>query len=62
MIEQDYSFSCPYCGVELSVKLDASGGRKQKFIQDCEVCCKPIQIEVGFEGGEVVSFSADVSE
>ncbi len=62
MIEQDYSFSCPYCGVELSVRLDASGGRRQQFVQDCETCCKPIQIEVRFDGKEVTYFSADADD
>ena len=62
MIEEDYSFSCPYCGVELSARVEAGGGRKQAFIQDCEVCCKPIQIRVEFGGEEIVSFSADPSD
>ena len=62
MIESDYSFSCPHCGVELSVRLDPSGGRQQRFIQDCEVCCKPIQIAVKFDGEEVTDFSAEPGE
>ena len=62
MIEEDYSFSCPRCGVELSIRLDKSGGRKQQFVQDCEVCCRPIQIEVCFEGEDIVSFSAEAGE
>ena len=62
MLEEDYPFSCPYCGVDLSVRLDISGGRRQSFIQDCETCCKPIQISVEFEHGEVVNFSAEADE
>ena len=62
MVEQDYPFSCPHCGVELSVRLDRTGGREQQFIQDCENCCRPIQIEVRFEGVEVAHFSAAASE
>ena len=62
MIEEDYSFSCPHCGEELSARLDRSGGRKQQFIQDCEVCCRPIQIQVEFDGEDVASFSADPTE
>ncbi len=59
MIEEDYSFLCPYCGTSLTARLDASGGKHQKFIQDCEVCCRPIQIEAHFKGEEIVHFSAD---
>ena len=62
MIEQDYSFSCPHCGVELSVRLEPGGGRQQKFIQDCEVCCRPIAITVRFEGEDVADFSAEVGD
>ena len=59
MIEQDYFFACPHCGEELSVRLDRTGGRQQRFVQDCEVCCRPIQIVVTFEGENVVRFSAE---
>jgi transcription elongation factor Elf1 len=62
MIEEDYPFSCPHCGVDLSVRLDASGGAKQEFIQDCEVCCRPIQIQVRLTGDEVIDFSAETGE
>lgn len=62
MIDVDYSFSCPHCGEELTLRLDASGGRKQKFIQDCEICCRPIQIEVHFAEGDVEFFSAESAD
>jgi hypothetical protein len=39
----EYSFTCPYCGEEISMVLDVSVGR-QTYIEDCEVCCKPIEI------------------
>ncbi len=59
MIEQDYNFTCPACGEELSVRLDLTGGRKQEFVQDCEICCRPYQIQVEFKGEEVASFSVE---
>jgi transcription elongation factor Elf1 len=59
MIEEDYDFVCPYCGAENSVRLDATSGSKQSFVQDCTTCCKPIQISVQFENGELVDFSAE---
>ena len=59
MIEQDYSFLCPYCSSELSIVVDGSGGKKQTFTTDCEVCCRPIliRLEVGSNG--VGSFEAE---
>lgn len=62
MIKQDYSFTCPHCGEELSVRLDLSGGRKQQFVQDCEVCCRPFQIQVEFKGEEAASFSVESAD
>ena len=29
----------------------------QKYIEDCEVCCNPIEVEVTFEEGELSAFS-----
>ena len=44
-LESDQEFNCPYCGEVISVRVDQTGGRRQFFITDCEVCCRPIQIE-----------------
>ena len=59
MVEFDYDFVCPHCGVELSVRLDLSGGSSQKLIQDCETCCRPIEMTVEWKDGEIETFSAD---
>lgn len=42
---------CPYCGEPLDIAVDASVGR-QNYIEDCQVCCRPIQfrIRVSAEG------------
>jgi hypothetical protein len=33
--------------------------RHQKYIEDCEICCNPIELEVSFENGELNGFSAN---
>jgi hypothetical protein len=33
---------CPYCGESLEITVDTSVGQ-QDYIDDCQVCCKPIQ-------------------
>jgi hypothetical protein len=35
--------SCPYCGETIELVLDLSAGG-QEYIEDCEVCCRPITI------------------
>lgn len=59
MLEKDHEFSCPHCGEGLSVRLDPSGGRKQDFVQDCEICCRPIRVTVTLERDQVLDFHAE---
>ena len=37
--------ACPYCGERISIAIDA-GADAQRYIEDCEVCCRPIVFEV----------------
>ena len=53
----EHSFLCPHCGEEISMVLDLSV-RKQTYIEDCEVCCKPIQITYTVVDEELAEFSA----
>ncbi|MFK7976436.1 MAG: CPXCG motif-containing cysteine-rich protein [Halioglobus sp.] len=36
---------CPYCGESISVLLDTSE-IDQQYIEDCQVCCRPIDFVV----------------
>lgn len=36
--------------------------KSQTYVEDCEVCCQPIQIRYSLADGEVVSFEANVLE
>lgn len=45
---------CPYCGERLDMVVDDSAG-DQRYIEDCAVCCRPIQVHaVVDEDGDVV--------
>ncbi len=59
MIETDFEFSCPYCAALQTIRLDASGGAKQQFVSDCEVCCQPISISVEFDGDSLSEYSVE---
>ncbi len=56
-VDVEYRFLCPYCGEEISMILDPLV-RRQTYVEDCEVCCHPIEITCAFEDGELCSFSA----
>ena len=49
---------CPFCGESVSVVVDISAG-PQSYIEDCQVCCQPMQIEVEVDGDTLVSIRAD---
>lgn len=53
----EHFFACPYCFEEISMLIDGSV-MKQQYIEDCEVCCNPVEIQVALDEGLVVYFQA----
>ena len=53
----EFSFTCPHCW-EMQLKLIDSSVNFHSFIEDCEVCCKPIEVSFEVHNGEMTSFSA----
>ena len=48
---------CPYCGEWLEVFVDRSV-RRQEYIEDCQVCCRPITLVVTLDGDTDAHVSA----
>ncbi len=57
----EYFFTCPYCWQYISILIE-SGSERFDGIEDCEVCCNPIEFHVSLEKGEVVTFSAQKAQ
>ncbi len=57
----EHFFACPCCGSHVSVVVDLSV-ESQELIEDCEVCCRPLEIAYTVEDGEVTEFSAVSSQ
>ncbi len=57
----EHAFYCPYCGEEISMVLDLSV-RRQTYVEDCEVCCRPIEISYCIEDDALVRFAANTLE
>ncbi|MDO5968281.1 CPXCG motif-containing cysteine-rich protein [Flavivirga aquimarina] len=53
----EHFFTCPHCWETISMLIDNSIS-KQSYIEDCEVCCNPIQVSVQFFNSELVDFQA----
>ena len=54
----EHFFQCPYCWERISMLLDTSL-TSAIYIEDCEVCCRPVQIRFSFSDGELLNFSAE---
>jgi hypothetical protein len=49
---------CPYCGERFETLIDPSAG-SAAYIEDCQVCCQPIELTVRVdEDGAVAAVSA----
>ncbi|MGA9854670.1 MAG: CPXCG motif-containing cysteine-rich protein [Gammaproteobacteria bacterium] len=51
---------CPYCGESIEINVDCSV-KNQSYIEDCQVCCRPMEISVAIdeEGTSSVEVSAE---
>ncbi|WP_339670317.1 CPXCG motif-containing cysteine-rich protein [Dasania marina] len=46
------TISCPYCGEAINVLINAED-LGQGYIEDCQVCCKPITLVLSDDSGEI---------
>ncbi|WP_346880867.1 CPXCG motif-containing cysteine-rich protein [uncultured Algibacter sp.] len=57
----EHFFTCPYCWENISMLMDNSV-LKQVYVEDCEVCCNPIQLTIRFKNMELIDFQSDSIE
>ncbi|WP_455212350.1 CPXCG motif-containing cysteine-rich protein [Kaarinaea lacus] len=58
---EEISVFCPYCGETFETTVDLSAG-DQIYIEDCYVCCRPIQFDIRTANYELVSVSTYTSD
>lgn len=51
----EHFFQCPHCWQEISMMLDTSISQ-QLYIEDCEVCCNPIELKLTFQDAVLQEF------
>lgn len=49
---QTHHLECPYCGEKIQIVIDCSVSG-QDYIEDCQVCCRPINLYINIDGDEV---------
>jgi len=57
----EHFFTCPYCWQTISIVLDVSVP-EQTYVEDCEVCCQPIEVSYTAEEENIVDFDARAME
>ena len=57
----EHFFICPYCWERISMILDRYD-ESSDYIEDCEVCCRPIEIKFKFSDERLISFNSKIIE
>ena len=52
MLIETVQIHCPYCGEPVEIVVDGSL-EQQSYIEDCTVCCRPIELSVTVMDEEV---------
>ncbi len=50
------SVDCPYCGEAIELIIDDSVDH-QEYVEDCPVCCRPINVDVAVHGSADIVIS-----
>ena len=48
----DAGFQCAGCGEWNNTQIDPSAGRRQEYVEDCQVCCKPNVLRIFYDEDE----------
>jgi len=49
---------CPFCGEAMTIFVDTSAG-SQSYVEDCQICCQPMQISFDAEEDIVLELRVD---
>ncbi|MCC5915766.1 MAG: CPXCG motif-containing cysteine-rich protein [Cryomorphaceae bacterium] len=51
----EHQYTCPYCFEASEIMIDPSLSR-QVFIEDCSVCCNPIEFTIHLDDALIVTY------
>ena len=54
---EEMNIQCPYCLQAITVLVDTGVYEHTSLVDDCEVCCRPIEISYSVEDGAVSGLS-----
>ena len=41
--------TCPYCAARFELAIDPGGSAVQRYVEDCEACCRPCHLTVAWD-------------
>jgi hypothetical protein len=54
-------YQCAGCGEWNETQVDDSAGRRQSYVEDCQVCCRPNVLSISYDAdSEAFLISADL--
>jgi hypothetical protein len=53
MLTETARIQCPYCGESIDIIVDESI-EQQSYVEDCSVCCRPIELSVTVTAEEIL--------
>ena len=53
--------ACPYCGEVITLVVDDSAGA-QRYIEDCQVCCRPWRVMVSYDDTGAVDVQLEAAD
>lgn len=57
--DDDAEYPCAFCGEANGIDVDLTAGYRQRYVEDCQVCCRPNVLFVSFDASGQVSVSAE---
>ncbi|MBT8080724.1 MAG: CPXCG motif-containing cysteine-rich protein [Gammaproteobacteria bacterium] len=56
----DRRISCPYCAEPMHIVIDLSAGG-QSYVEDCQICCQPMQVSFDTDGEQLLGLTVDTA-
>ena len=61
MLETHVEITCPHCGESILLFFDLSV-EAQSYIEDCAVCCRPMQVSYEVDSGDICNLSVEATD
>lgn len=58
-MDDSAKINCPHCGQPNEMEVDSTVS-SQRFVTDCEVCCRPFEVHLECEAGHILTMDASV--